>query len=52
MTRGLPWLQRDFRFHPRLAGGHPGAAYELGLRVLAAADVAGGRTNRIRKGTA
>jgi cytochrome c-type biogenesis protein len=31
MTRGLPWLQRDFRFHPRLAGGHPPAAYVLGL---------------------
>jgi cytochrome c-type biogenesis protein len=31
MTRGLPWLQRDFRFHPRLAGGHPAAAYVLGL---------------------
>jgi cytochrome c-type biogenesis protein len=31
MTRGMPWLQRDFRFHPRLAGGHPAAAYVLGL---------------------
>jgi cytochrome c-type biogenesis protein len=31
MTRSLPWLQRDFRFHPRLAGGHPAAAYVLGL---------------------
>ena len=31
MTRGMPWLQRDFRFHPRLARGHPGAAYVLGL---------------------
>jgi len=27
----LHWLQRDFRFHPRLAGGHPAAAYLLGL---------------------
>jgi cytochrome c-type biogenesis protein len=31
MTRGMPWLLRDFRFHPRLAGGHPAAAYVLGL---------------------
>ena len=31
MTRGLPWLQRDLRFHPRLAGGHPAPAYVLGL---------------------
>lgn len=31
MTRGMPWLQREFRFHPRLAGGHPAAAYVLGL---------------------
>ncbi|MBI1964609.1 MAG: cytochrome c biogenesis protein CcdA, partial [Betaproteobacteria bacterium] len=31
MSRGMPWLQRDFRFHPRLAGGHPAAAYVLGL---------------------
>ena len=27
----MRWLQRDFRFHPRLAGGHPAAAYLLGL---------------------
>src|SRR6266511_1559922 len=27
----LHWLQRAFRFHPRLAGGHPAAAYLLGL---------------------
>ena len=27
----MRWLQRDFRFHPRLAGGHPAAAYALGL---------------------
>ena len=32
MTRGLPWLQRDFRFHPRhLAGGLPIPAFLLGL---------------------
>jgi len=31
MTRGLPWLQRDFRFHPRLAGGRPLPAFVLGL---------------------
>lgn len=31
MSRGMPWLLRDFRFHPRLAGGHPAAAYVLGL---------------------
>ena len=31
MTRGMPWLQRELRFHPRLAGGHPAAAYVLGL---------------------
>ncbi|MEO7812786.1 MAG: cytochrome c biogenesis protein CcdA [Usitatibacter sp.] len=27
----MRWLQRDFRFHPRLSGGHPAAAYGLGL---------------------
>jgi cytochrome c-type biogenesis protein len=31
MTRALPWLQRDFRFHPRFTSGHPAAAYVLGL---------------------
>ena len=31
MTLGMPWLQREFRFHPPLAGGHPAAAYVLGL---------------------
>lgn len=31
MTRAMPWLQRDFRFHPRFASGHPVAAYVLGL---------------------
>jgi cytochrome c-type biogenesis protein len=30
MTRGMPWLQRDFRFHPRLAGGRPLPAFVLG----------------------
>ena len=27
----LPWLQRDFRFHGNIAGGHPLGAYLLGL---------------------
>lgn len=27
----LPWLQRDHRFHAHLRGGHPAAAYTLGL---------------------
>lgn len=27
----LPWLQRDFRFNATLKGGHPAAAYVLGL---------------------
>jgi len=31
MTRGMPWLQRDFRFHPRVAGGAPLPAFVLGL---------------------
>jgi cytochrome c-type biogenesis protein len=31
MTRGMPWLQRDFRFHPRLAGGRPLPALVLGV---------------------
>jgi cytochrome c-type biogenesis protein len=31
MSRGMPWLQRDFRFHPRLAGGRPLPAFVLGL---------------------
>ncbi|MEW5864043.1 MAG: cytochrome c biogenesis protein CcdA [Pseudomonadota bacterium] len=29
--RWMKWSQRDLRFHPRLAGGHPAAAYALGL---------------------
>ena len=28
---GLPWLQRDFRFHLDMPGGRPVAAYILGL---------------------
>ena len=31
MTRGMPWLMRDFRFHPHLAGGRPLPAFLLGL---------------------
>ena len=31
MSRGMPWLQRDWRFHPRLAGGRPLPAFLLGL---------------------
>ena len=31
MSRGMPWLQCELRFHPRVAGGHPAAAYVLGL---------------------
>jgi cytochrome c-type biogenesis protein len=31
MTRGMPWLLRDFHFHPRLAGGAPLPAFVLGL---------------------
>ena len=27
----LGWLQRDFRFHPRLKGGRPVAAYVIGI---------------------
>ena len=27
----IPWLQRDFRFNATLQGGHPAAAYVLGL---------------------
>ena len=29
--RFVPWLGRDLRLHPRLAGGHPGAAFLLGI---------------------
>jgi len=31
MTRGMPWLLRDFRFHPRVFGGRPVPAFILGL---------------------
>ena len=31
MTRAMPWLMRDFRFHPRLAGGRPLPAFVLGI---------------------
>jgi cytochrome c-type biogenesis protein len=31
MDRAMRWFQRDLRFHPHLAGGHPAAAYVLGL---------------------
>jgi len=31
MSRGMPWLQREWRFHPNLAGGRPLAAFVLGL---------------------
>lgn len=31
MSRGMPWLQRDWRFHPRLAGGRPLPAFVLGV---------------------
>jgi cytochrome c-type biogenesis protein len=29
----LTWLQREFRLHPRLKGGHPVAAYLIGIAV-------------------
>jgi len=31
MSRRLPWLQRDLRLNLRLAGGHPLAAFVLGV---------------------
>ena len=31
MSRGMPWLQREWRFHPNLPGGRPLAAFVLGL---------------------
>jgi cytochrome c-type biogenesis protein len=31
MSRGMPWLQREWRFHPHLPGGRPTAAFVLGL---------------------
>lgn len=27
----VPWLQRELRLHPRLAGGHPATAFVLGV---------------------
>jgi cytochrome c-type biogenesis protein len=30
LTRGMPWLQREFRFHPRIVGGRPVPAFILG----------------------
>lgn len=27
----VKWFQRDFRLHPRIAGGHPAAAFVLGI---------------------
>lgn len=29
--RQVTWIHRDFRLHPRLAGGHPASAYVLGV---------------------
>lgn len=31
LLRRATWLQRDFRIHPRLAGGHPVTAFVLGV---------------------
>ena len=31
LARPLRWLQRDIRFQPAIVGGHPAAAYVLGL---------------------
>ncbi len=31
LARHVTWFHRDLRFHPRLAGGHPGAAFVLGV---------------------
>jgi len=31
MSRGMPWLQREWRFHPNLPGGRPAGAFVLGL---------------------
>lgn len=30
MARGMPWMQREFRFHPRLSAGQPVPAFVLG----------------------
>jgi cytochrome c-type biogenesis protein len=31
LTRRLPWFARDFRFRPKIGGGHPVAAIVLGV---------------------
>lgn len=31
LMRHVTWFHRDFRFHPRLAGGHPASALVLGV---------------------
>lgn len=31
LANGIPWLNRDLRFHPRLDGGHPAGAFVLGV---------------------
>lgn len=31
LMRHVPWFHRDVRFHPRVGGGHPTAAFVLGL---------------------
>lgn len=31
MTRRLPWFARDFRFQPKVGGGHPVTAFVLGI---------------------
>ena len=31
MSRGMPWLQREWRWHPNLPGGRPAAAFVLGV---------------------
>ena len=31
LAQPMKWLQRDIRFHPHVLGGHPAAAYVLGL---------------------
>ena len=31
MTRWLPWFARDIRFRPKVGGGHPVAAFVLGI---------------------
>ena len=31
LANRITWMQRDFRLHPRLSGGHPGSAFVLGI---------------------